>query len=204
MHYANASHMKWVSTTTLTPANFNCGHCGHLVSSDTGFMLKDRDSPRIYAYIHICPGCLGPTYFDVGGEAHPGPPRGQDVRGLSPDLHALYLEARRAASAGANTACILLCRKILMHVAVNEGAEPGRPFVAYVEHLAKEGHIPPRSRKWVDYIRQQGNEANHELVVSSPADAQALLDLTASLLQILYELPTRVPDVSDAPTGNSV
>jgi len=83
-------------------------------------------------------------------------------------------------------------RKILMHVAVELGAPPGRSFKEYVDYLAKSGHIPEKGKVWVNHIRDKGNEANHDIVLMDPKDADELLIFTEMMLKIIYEFPKRL------------
>ncbi len=87
----------------------------------------------------------------------------------------------------------MACRKILSHIAVERGAEAGKPFGFYVDYLAKTGYIPPNGLAWVDYIRERGNEANHEIALMKKTDADAVLTFTENLLRNVYELPALVP-----------
>jgi uncharacterized protein DUF4145 len=80
-----------------------------------------------------------------------------------------------------------------MHIAVEKGAKEGEPFVSYVEYLARQGYVPPDGKGWVDYIRQKGNEANHEIKVMGQQDAQALIAFVEMLLKLIYEFPKRIP-----------
>jgi hypothetical protein len=82
-----------------------------------------------------------------------------------------------------------------MHIAVQKGAKQGDSFVNYVEYLAAQGYIPPDGKIWVDYIRQKGNEANHEINLMNEQDAQALIAFVEMLLKLVYEFPKKVPSV---------
>jgi hypothetical protein len=96
-------------------------------------------------------------------------------------------------SVSAYTVAALLCRKILMHVGVAEGAKENQNFAHYVNYLEQNHYLPPRGKVWVDHIRDQGNEANHEIMMVSRNDAEILMTLTIGLLSHLYELPHAVP-----------
>jgi Domain of unknown function (DUF4145) len=96
----------------------------------------------------------------------------------------------------AHTAAVMCCRKLLMNVAVSEGAEVGKGFAYYVKYLADEGHIPPKATTWVDYIRNKGNDANHEIKIMTRADAERLIKFSEMLLRIMYEHPAEVADPS--------
>jgi len=80
-----------------------------------------------------------------------------------------------------------------MHVAVEQGAEAGSSFVAYVDFLADKGFVPPNGRGWVDHIRLKSNEANHEIVLMSSEEATDLIAFAEMLLKFIYEFPNRVP-----------
>jgi hypothetical protein len=118
---------------------------------------------------------------------------GLSVKGLPGDVEALYEEARASAGAEAHTAAVLTCRKILMHVGVQEGAEIDKSFFYYVDYLAKNGFVPPKGRGWVDYIRTRGNEANHEIAIMAEEDSRALITFVEMLLRFVYEFPGMIP-----------
>lgn len=88
------------------------------------------------------------------------------------------------------------CRKILMNIAVSEGAKPDQSFVFYVEWLSNNHYVPPRGKTWVDAIRKRANDATHQVEALSPAEASQVFAFTEALLGYIFELPTRL-----APTG---
>ena len=61
---------------------------------------------------------------------------GNSVEHLPVDIEALYTEARNCVAASCYTAAVLICRKLLMNMAVSQGADAGDTFVQYVEYLA--------------------------------------------------------------------
>jgi hypothetical protein len=101
----------------------------------------------------------------------------------------LYAEARHCTSYGAFTAAAMLCRKILMHVAVSLGAKSNQSFKEYVDYVDREGYTPPKGKDWVDDIREKGNEANHEIRIVSEDEAQRTLYFTGLVLQLIYSAP---------------
>jgi hypothetical protein len=144
-------------------------------------------------FVYLCSHCRQPTYFDATGGQVPGVPHGNAVDSVPDDIATLYDEARNAFSVGAYTAAVLTCRKILMNIAVAQGAKEGESFLSYVEHLADAGYVPPHGKGWVDHIRRKGNEANHEIRVMSREDAEELISFLEMLLKFIYEFPARVP-----------
>jgi hypothetical protein len=81
-----------------------------------------------------------------------------------------------------------MCRKILMHVAVDKGADEGKTFASYIDHLAAEGYVTPPMREWVKLIKDNGNEANHRLASPERRRAEGTLLFTAQLLRSVYEM----------------
>ena len=183
--------MDWHGLTGITSRSFICGHCSNRVASAIGYTCQSRlsgEPPRIY----ICPHCTGPSFIHLHNQL-PGVAPGNEVDHLPEDIQALYLEARRAVSVGANTAAVLACRKLLMNIAVAQGAKAGESFISYVEHLAKTGYVPPNGKLWVDHIRKKGNEATHEIHLMTSVDAEELIAFSEMLLKFIFEFPNKVP-----------
>lgn len=172
--------------STLGPRDFTCGYCGREVAS-----VQGHDGQNMHL-IYICPRCGYPTYFSQGGHQIPGVAAGENVQHLPPPVEHLYEEARRSFSVDAYTPCVMAARKVLMNVAVAEGAEPGKSFREYVDYLVEKGYVPPGGREWVDHIRNKGNEANHEIPTMTKDDARELLDFLGMLLKFVYEFPGRI------------
>ena len=109
------------------------------------------------------------------------------------EVQQLYREIRNCSTVSAYTAAVLLCRKLLMNIAVELGATPNKTFQFYVKYLADNGYIPPNAKGWVDHIRNKGNEATHEIILMSQPEAEELISFAEMLLRIIYEFPQRVP-----------
>jgi len=179
----------WQQLQGVPPATYVCGFCGLNVSSERGWQLT-QDS--IVNRIRVCPSCNRPTFFEKGGIQIPGIAHGRPVPNVPPEIDALYSEARKSTAAGAHTAAVLTCRKLLMHLAVDHSAKPGLNFFEYVEYLANNGFVPPKGKGWVDHIRKKGNEANHEIVLMGPDASRDLLTFIEMLLTFLYDFPARI------------
>jgi hypothetical protein len=181
--------MSWASEGQIGSLKYQCGFCGSVVATDKGF--HHRNGQR---KIYPCPHCEQPSYFDsTTGTQTPGVSPGNTVAHLPQALGALYDEARRCISVNAFTASVLACRKLLMHIAVEQKAEEGKSFIHYVEYLAAAGYVPPNGKGWVDHIRKKGNEANHDIVLMGREDAIELVAFSEMLLKFIYEFPARVP-----------
>ncbi|MBL8901729.1 MAG: DUF4145 domain-containing protein [Rhizobiales bacterium] len=180
--------MPWRGIEDGSPRAFDCGYCGRHVANTKRYGHYHRTDFTIY----ICPNCEKPTFFDVD-LATPGVPFGKPVEHLPVEIGKLYEEVRRCCAISAFTASVLSCRKILMHIAVEQKAEKDKPFAYYVGYLGDAGYIPPNGKGWVDHIRSKGNEANHEIVLMSETDAKDLVAFTEMLLRFVFEFPNRVP-----------
>ncbi|MEX2288219.1 MAG: DUF4145 domain-containing protein [Planctomycetaceae bacterium] len=117
---------------------------------------------------------------------------GNDVRGVEETVQAIYDEARKATGAGAYTAAVLCCRKLLMHIAVEKGADPDLKVFEFVQYLLDKHYITADAAEWVDHIRDRGNEANHQIVIMDEDDAEELISFCEMLLRVIYEYPARM------------
>lgn len=184
------AEVKWQNIAAQPSRSYVCGHCGNPLASATGWHSEKRRDAQAKTWIYICHFCDRPTFFDIDGRQSPGASLGEVVKDVSdPSVAELYEEARRATTAGAFTAAVLACRKLLMHVAVAKGAPAGEQFVKYVEYLATQNYVPPGAKPWVDHIRKKGNEANHEIIIMNQGDAAELLEFCGMLLKLIYEYP---------------
>lgn len=179
--------MTWSNLTNIGSTQYTCGWCSNLVGTPVGFY----DQKGVGGRIHICPHCEKPTVFSE--RQVPGVAYGAPVEHLPADISSLYQEARQSTSASCYTGAVLICRKLLMNIAVSQGAKEGGTFISYVEYLADNGYVPPNGKGWVDHIRKKGNEATHEIVLMTNGDAKELISFVEMLLKFIYEFPSRVP-----------
>jgi hypothetical protein len=157
------------------------------------------DIVEIPAYIAICHHCSCPTLIDTHRRQYPAAKLGSRVSGLSDEnIAILYEEARLAHGAGCHTLVAMACRKILMNIAVNQGAIEGEPFSNYVQFLSDNHFVPPDSHQWVDHIRKQGNKANHEITQTSKEDAETLINFVEMILKFVYEFPAKVQSKTES------
>lgn len=183
------SKVSWIAAQQMTSVAFRCGYCGNLVASNMGWDGLSGPS-AVQAQLRICPHCTGPTLLVLNVQL-PGVMYGKQVNHLPQDISALYDEARAAIAGSAPTAAVLCCRKLLMHVAVEKGAEEGKSFQSYVNYLADKNFVTADAHAWVDKIREMGNEANHQIVTKTDQEAKELIDFVEMLLMVVYDYPTR-------------
>ena len=190
--------MPWTHQYSIPSRRYTCGHCDSVVASDRGYKGDfDHAGRPVSCLIPICPHCDQPTYFAYYSDKIiqiPITMIGRSVEHLPSQVQELYNEARRCAGGSSYTAAVMICRKLLMHIAVGKGAEKNQSFRKYVDYLDEEGYLPPNSKDWVDHIRNQGNEANHEIVLKTKSDATKLIEFIEMLTKFVYEFPARVSD----------
>lgn len=177
---------RWQQLNDLGSQNFKCKFCDKEVATRKGYFRKETNW-RIY----ICPHCARPTFFE-GAIQIPAPLLGNDVEKLPENIKILYNEIRDCTGINAYTSAILSCRKLLMHIAVEQGAPKGKNFIEYVDFLATKGYVPPNGKEWVDHIRSKGNEANHEIVLMEKENVLDLINFIEMLLKFIYEFPRRM------------
>ena len=195
MRFFTEGAANWKNLQDLPNRSFVCGYCNVYVSSVKGYALRlfaDSSGYQIGG-VYICPNCGGPVFISSNANQYPSPPFGRPVQFVPDDLNRIYEEARRCTKENCYTAAVMLCRKILMYIAVNKGAEERLSFVEYINFLADRGFIPPDGKPWVDHIRKKGNDASHTIELMDKNDAEMLIRFVEMLLRFIYEFPSMVP-----------
>lgn len=195
-HYSTADNSAWHT--------FVCGFCGTDTSGAVIAFTSNVETQATYVEMpHSkwirCTSCgRGSVLNREHGTERIDPPRAavESVEYLPDDLNQAYGEACACFSTRAYTACTLMCRKILMHVAVDKGDAEGKNFKEYLDYLENQGYVTPPLRDWVDQIRQNGNLATHELPPANSGVAENSLVFTAQILRIIYEMPGKADQFS--------
>ena len=164
--------------------NHTCGHCNREVA---GIIVSEISRTEWIA----CPGCRRGSVRN-GNEVIPSPLLGDEVKGLPKLVEDAYSEARMSLSCECYTACELMCRKILMNVAVHKGAPANRQFKEYVDYLKDNRYIPITMEPAIKQVKDNGNESTHEIKAPDKERAKNTLDFTMLLLKNVYEIPERL------------
>jgi hypothetical protein len=187
---------RWQQPTNINARSWTCGFCGNGVGGNKGWYYINQANQHT-AFIYICSTCGRPTFFDETQNQHPGPVVGREIRKLPPDIEAVYREMRTGIKNSLWTSVILIGRKLIMHLAVDvAGGNEGETFAAYIQHLKNSGYVPPKSDKWLDYLRKSGNEKTHEVAVGTEKEALQVLSFVELLLIFMYEYaddPVKTP-----------
>lgn len=177
-----------------------CGNCGLGVAADVvagwppGIDQTNKEGVTGRTLWLLCPECQEGSVKLKDGSVFPSAPAGASVAGLPGDVAQAWREVRTTHAVAAYTASEIMCRKILMHIAVDKAsAKEGKTFVEYVDALDKAGFIAPGLKPVVDIVRTRGNGANHELPASNEQDSIRTLKITEHLLHTMYELPSLAP-----------
>ena len=180
--------MEWYNMSNIKSFSYTCGYCGCNVANDRGYTCNNDLGGRFSNLkIYICPNCDRPTYFDLNKKQYPGVKLGGDVKNVNKqEVEKLYDEARNCFSVNAFTSVALCCRKLLMNVSVDLGADENKSFAYYVNWMDENNYILPNAKKWVDQIRKIGNEATHEIHIISKEDAEKSLKFIEMILNLVY------------------
>lgn len=181
---------EWCNISNMTSKSYTCGFCGNQIASEKGYFTRDS-----FGEIYICHKCNKPTFFDHYNNKTPGTLYGKEFKvNIPEDVQRLYNEARKCFSVGAYSAVNMCCRKLLMHIAVECGADENLKFIEYVNYLDTENYIPKNSKKWVDIIRNKGNQTNHEINISDENDAKQLIKFIEILITLIYEIQLEISE----------
>ena len=167
---------------------YTCGHCGNQVSGAVVASAIESFHGNVAVRWLQCPHCHDGAVSTADGSVYPGTLFGPSLQGLPPETEGAYNEARMCFSINAFTATELMCRKILMHVAVDKGASEGATFASYIDHLQELGYITPPMEGWVTLIKTHGNRAAHDISPSTSERAKSTLLFTVQLLRSAYEM----------------
>jgi len=135
-----------------------------------------------------CTHCGDGAVQRIDENIYPGVAFGIKLDGLPEDVELAYKEARNCMAVDAYGACELVCRKILMCVAVEKGAKEGESFSSYLKYLGDKGFITDAMMGWVGIIKENGNKATHKIEKVDKGRAESTIMFTAELLRIVYEM----------------
>ncbi|MBI1825564.1 MAG: DUF4145 domain-containing protein [Planctomycetes bacterium] len=185
------------------PRSYVCGWRGRTVSSFVGLFKQEEWfsvdmiglggflQNRRQTDIRVCAECwIATTFLDKEIQL-PDPLKGDnlDQRKRTEDaplIIALYNEARFALSPRAPSCGVLMFRKILMHIAVEQGAKAGLHFIQYVEYLKTNGIVGKPKHALLDRIKDEGNLESHEIHRASTEQAEDPLNLFTLLIRSVY------------------
>jgi hypothetical protein len=181
----------------MTTYSIFCASCERFVAADIvcGLDARVTNEDALYlsgenTYWLRCPVCSEGSVKTKDGRVSPTASPARHIQGIPTDVSDAWKEAGLSYAAGAYTASEMLCRKILMHVAVERtDSKAGKNFTEYVDDLENAGLLTAGLKPVVDLVRQRGNTANHDLASSTQDEAVQTMKITEHLLRGIYELP---------------
>ena len=84
----------------------------------------------------------------------------------------------------------MVCRKLLMATACENGDDDGKKFVQYVDYITDKVLTFPKARDAIKKIKDVGNEANHEIAFVAEVDARRSMQIVTYMLNTIYSLPS--------------
>ena len=153
--------------------------------------LVAAKNPPIQIEWLACPSCKRGSVSN-SGRIVPTPLLGDDIEGLPDTIKNAYLEARKSISSESYTACELMCRKILMNIAVQKGAPEGEGFAKYIDYMSDNGYVTVPMKPWVKQIKDNGNESTHTINPPDHERTKTTLEFTILLLKNVYETEYRM------------
>src|SRR3989344_2565204 len=180
----NFKEGSWKNVEALICSSFICWNCNNQVASDRGYKTHDDNLKK---KIYLCPYCHSPNVYDINGKATLSSLPGKTIKKLPENIKNVYDEVRRCMQSNSFTGAVMLMRKIIMNIAVHEGAKENKNFDEYVDYLCNNGIVHKKSKKKADSVRKLGNDANHEIENRTQEEAQNLFEFIELLLMANYE-----------------
>lgn len=176
---------QWNNISKINSKSFICWNCNKEVASENVYFSYSR--PRNRSHIYICHFCNAPTIIDDESKLVLLPLPGKEIKKLPGNLEIIYSEIRKCMQSRCFNGAIMLMRKLIMHIAVEEGGEEGKSFAEYVDFLCDNNIVPKKSKNKADSVRTLGNSTNHEIENRTQEEAQNCFEFIELLLKVNYE-----------------
>lgn len=184
MSIYNFRDSSWKNVEALISLPFVCWNCNNLVASDKGYKTHNDNLKK---KIYLCPHCNAPNVYDSDGKAILSSLTGKEIKKLPENIKNVYDEVRKCMQSNSFTGAVMLMRKIIMNIAVHEGAEKNKNFAEYIDYLCDNGIVHKKSKNKADSVRELGNNANHEIENRTQEEAQNCFEFIELLLMANYE-----------------
>ena len=180
----NFKGIQWKNADFLISLSFVCWNCGNQVASNKGYKTQQE---TLRKRIYLCPHCDTPNIFDTNGREVLSSLPGGEINKLPENIDLIYSEIRKCMQSKCYNGSIMLMRKLIMHIAVEEEAEEGKNFVEYIDYLCRNGFVPKKSANKANSVRILGNSTNHEIENRTEIEAKNCFEFIELLLKVNYE-----------------
>ena len=180
----NFRDSPWRNEEILISKSFICWNCNHNVASDRGYRTGNNNA---FKNIFLCPHCHAPNIYDVENKFPLSSLPGKEIRKLPENIKNVYDEVRKCMQSNSFTGAVMLMRKIIMNIAVHEGAEENLKFAQYVDYLCNNGIVHKKSKNKAESVKNLGNDANHKIENRTQEEAQNCFEFIELLLMANYE-----------------
>ena len=184
---------------------YDCGHCGMSVG---GRVVCYQVFPLVIWLRCPNPDCSNGSVWNDEG-LYPPPLSSSrtytaNVDGLPDNIAQVYHEARKAISVQMYTSCEVLCRKILVIVAVDKGAKKKDTWnhKKCIRYLVKKGYIDGMLTRMASYVRLTGDQSTHEMWSPSLERAEQTLKFTAMVLSDVYDAEREIVEPKEPTLSN--
>lgn len=112
-----------------------------------------------------------------------------------------WVQAKRSLADENWDAAVLMARSAVQLAGREQGAS-GTSLRQEIDHLARQGKLPPLMKEWAHEVRELGNDAAHPVLGAPPTSPQDARDIVAFLdyyLEYLYSLPARISGYRNRP-----
>lgn len=168
-----------------------CPECSGTQALRIAYTYEGSDRPPVEW--SRCVNCFH-GFVTNYGVISPAPPPLRPIVGLESDTEEAWKEIRSCLSGGAYTAAAHMCRKVLLHVAVQKGLRAKNEkgfaptFTQCIQHLKVKGYVTAPMEKWVGKIKDLGNEGAHNLTPIGKVQAMLAAEFTLQLLVLMFEV----------------
>ena len=171
---------------------FECVDCGKMtdgiiIGSYTGTAKCPYPEPKFFLYPNMrlvqCSVCKMKRALRYGlrsDDTYWENPDEDDYVGLT------YREARLCISHNLYTATVMLCRKLIMSLAVDLGATEGATYKEYIKYIL-DTDLATSIISILEPIRVHGNHTNHYLAPPSEEVAEEIFMITTAFLHTVRE-----------------
>ena len=185
---------------------YQCAWCNNRVASLNGYTRHEgveyndfgeiTSDGTIDLEIRICPECENPSIIQYkNGRDSPitrtiPSRRKKRIKNMPSGMYEIYDGVSACLEKGLPTASVILCRNLLVHIAVGKGAKEGDSFGNYLTHIEKEGYVPPVIKPVFEEVLRIGNKANHytnNTIEISQEEAQKIAGFMEAFLTLFYE-----------------